>query len=429
MYKYEQLISAIKLSCLACLLGVLSIVTVHAATFTVGSSADSHDLTPGDGKCLDSLSRCTLRAAVEEANAYTVHTRDTILFNVNLSYQTITLNPSYTDIDISSNIVIDATGMVNLSVSGNNAIRIFSIGGDNSVTLRGFTIRNGFHESYDYGGGIRAVNRNLTLENMKFLNNYAERGAGMFRDEGLYYLPQTTTIKNSTFDGNNAAVVGGGAIFGGVGTYAIIGSTFSNNTCTAGCGFSVEDGTLTMVNSTITNNAAYGNATLSFGSGIYIVTNNPSSSGMKTLRNVTIADNSSLHGSGISRTNNNANNLTLANTIIANNFPTANGCVDVCGPIISLGNNLVRYRSQSSGYIGSDLPDGAEPMLGPLQFNGGTTRTLALLTGSPAIDAGNNFEALGTDNSTPLTTDQRGIGYSRILNSIVDIGAYESSAP
>ena len=114
MYKYEQFISAIKLLCLTCLLIVLLIGTVNAVTFTVGSSADSHDLTPGDGFCKDSLNRCTLRAAVEEANAYTVGKGDTILFNGNLNYQTITLNSSYTDIDIRSNIVIDAAGWVSV---------------------------------------------------------------------------------------------------------------------------------------------------------------------------------------------------------------------------------------------------------------------------------------------------------------------------
>lgn len=421
MYKYEQLISAIKLSCLSCLLVAVSIVTVHTATFTVGSSADSHDLTPGNGKCLDSLSRCTLRAAVEEATAYTISKSDTILFNGNLNYQTITLNSSYTDIDITSNIVIDATGWVNLSVSGNNAIRIFKIDGDNSVTLRGFTIRNG---SAEIGGGVFALNRNLTLENMKFLNNYADHGAGIYREESN--LPQTTTINNSTFDSNNAGIAGGGAGFGGVGTYAISGSAFSNNTCIHGCGFSVVDATLTMVNSTIANNTSpyYGGE----GGAIFLVTYNSFSSGMKTLRNVTIAGNSAYYESGIARSKPNVNNLTLANTIIANKFPSV-GCVDVCGSVISLGNNLIRYRSQSSGYIDSDLPDGTEPMLGPLQFNGGTTKTHALLAVSPAINAGNNLEALNTDNFTPLTTDQRGIGYSRILNSIVDIGAYETSAP
>ena len=60
-------------------------------------------------------------------------------------------------------------------------------------------------------------------------------------------------------------------------------------------------------------------------------------------------------------------------------------------------------------------------MLGPLAYNGGTTRTHALLAGSPAIDAGSN--PLG------LTTDQRGAGFPRVVGGASDMGAYESGTP
>ena len=65
----------------------------------------------------------------------------------------------------------------------------------------------------------------------------------------------------------------------------------------------------------------------------------------------------------------------------------------------------------------------ADPKLGPLANNGGPTQTMALLTGSPAIDAGSNALA----NAAGLTTDQRGPGFPRIVNSTVDIGAFEYS--
>ncbi len=65
-------------------------------------------------------------------------------------------------------------------------------------------------------------------------------------------------------------------------------------------------------------------------------------------------------------------------------------------------------------------------MLGALANNGGPTQSMALLPGSPAIDAGS--VALAVDaNDIPLTTDQRGIGFPRVINGAVDIGAYESS--
>jgi hypothetical protein len=64
------------------------------------------------------------------------------------------------------------------------------------------------------------------------------------------------------------------------------------------------------------------------------------------------------------------------------------------------------------------------PLLGTLQDNGGPTQTIALLEGSPAINAGDN--ALAVDpQGNPLTTDQRSAGFARISGGTVDIGAFE----
>ena len=67
----------------------------------------------------------------------------------------------------------------------------------------------------------------------------------------------------------------------------------------------------------------------------------------------------------------------------------------------------------------------ADPGLGPLAYYGGPTQTIALLPGSPAIDAGSNALAVDPSTGQPLTTDQRGPGFVRIFNGTVDIGAYE----
>ena len=69
----------------------------------------------------------------------------------------------------------------------------------------------------------------------------------------------------------------------------------------------------------------------------------------------------------------------------------------------------------------------ADPGLGPLADNGGPTQTIALLPGSPAIDAGSNALAVDPTTGQPLTTDQRGPGFLRIVNGTVDIGAFEFS--
>ena len=89
---------------------------------------------------------------------------------------------------------------------------------------------------------------------------------------------------------------------------------------------------------------------------------------------------------------------------------------DIAGDIVSLGHNLIGSTSDGSGFR-PDLGDqlNVNPLLGPLQDNGGPTFTCALLPGSPAIDAGDNTDA-------PLS-DQR--GFTRIVNGTIDIGAYE----
>ncbi len=78
--------------------------------------------------------------------------------------------------------------------------------------------------------------------------------------------------------------------------------------------------------------------------------------------------------------------------------------------------NLIRTSAGFTGHIGST----GDPMLGPLADNGGPTLTHALLTGSPALEAGSNLALAG------LTTDQRGTGFDRINNPNVDLGAVES---
>ena len=91
----------------------------------------------------------------------------------------------------------------------------------------------------------------------------------------------------------------------------------------------------------------------------------------------------------------------------------------VLGLLVSRGHNLIGNTDGSSGWVGTDLLN-VDPKLGPLQDNGGPTLTMALLPGSPAIDAGSN------DLIPPgVLYDQRGPGFQRIVNGTVDIGAYE----
>ncbi len=114
---------------------------------------------------------------------------------------------------------------------------------------------------------------------------------------------------------------------------------------------------------------------------------------------------------------------TLGNTIVAVNTAGTSG-PDALGTVVSQGNNLVGKTDGSSGWVGSDLTGTIalplDPMLGPLGDYGGPTQTMALLLDSPAIDAGNNALI-----PSGVTTDQR--GFDRIVNTVVDIGAFETN--
>ena len=118
-------------------------------------------------------------------------------------------------------------------------------------------------------------------------------------------------------------------------------------------------------------------------------------------------------GGGIHK---NAGNLQSRNTVIAQNVASADRAPDVSGDLGSQGYNLIGDSTGGSGFAKSDLLD-LDPLLGPLQDNGGPTLTHALLKGSPVIDAGDNADA--------PDYDQRGEGYPRIVGGRIDIGSFE----
>jgi hypothetical protein len=161
---------------------------------------------------------------------------------------------------------------------------------------------------------------------------------------------------------------------------------------------------LTLTNVTISGNTAIG------GGGIL-------NQGPLTLTNVTITSNtatgSPTNGGGFF-TGSPTDLVELKNTIVANN--TGGNCSGLSP--VSLGHNLDSDGTCDLSSLG-DLPN-TDPLLGPLQDNGGFTQTHALLAGSPAIDA-------GSPDCPPPATDQRGI--VRPQGDTCDMGAFELSPP
>jgi len=244
------------------------------------------------------------------------------------------------------------------------------------------------------GGGVYNSGT-MAINNATILRNHAGREFGDGYGGGIYNAG-VLTVSNSTISGNLA----------GPNTYRF----------TSGEGGGVfSTGMVTIENSTISGNSAqtYCIEFCGFARGGAI------SATAVTLRNSTVSNNTAgEEGScgGIAW----ANNLDMRNTILANNRAD-NGGNDLCGNITASGYNLIGDPRGGTGFDKTDLLN-VNPILGPLQDNGGPTFTHALLPGSPAIDAGD------PDFIGPLGFDQRGEGFPRIVNGIVDIGAFEVQA-
>jgi hypothetical protein len=136
--------------------------------------------------------------------------------------------------------------------------------------------------------------------------------------------------------------------------------------------------------------------------------------GTLTLANCRILGNfADPRGGGID----NLGSLLARNTIIAGNTISTGSGPDLSGVLTSQGHNLIGNSAGGSGFAASDLLD-VNPLLTTLRSNGGPTQTMALLPGSPAVDAG--------ANSAAPAYDQRGSGYPRIVGGQIDSGAFEA---
>jgi hypothetical protein len=211
----------------------------------------------------------------------------------------------------------------------------------------------------------------------------------------------------------------GGAIFNEAGTVTITNSTITGNTASGGAGGSNKYGT-----------AGGG---LGLGGGIFNL------NGAVTLYNDTIDANTATTDGGavFNLGSGPANGITpasamgatvsLFNTILANSVTaTSDLAQHTTGdspPTVTINATTSLIQTGFAAINGTNTTNstGQSPNLAALASNGGPTQTMALLPGSPAIDAGSNAAI-----PAGVTTDQRGLGHPRILNGTVDIGAFES---
>lgn len=442
-------------------------------------------------------------------------------------------------------VTISGPGASQLTVSGNNASRVFNVtaASGSALSISGLTIANGKVAGDQVpGGGINnAIGAALNITGCSFLDNQTATGARFGNTQDIGYggaiynaSGGSLNVRDSVFERNYSSVGGGicnasggsisiiGSRFdanaalggGGIATSAGSGSvdgcvftgntgnfysggidtsdqvldvrnsTFSDNVAGSGAGITNVGGTLNVSGCTfsgnhdagqwdrtgggicngssstvgtsspsianVVNSTFTGNSVGQDGAAIYNTqTGNtqdpatgPPQSGIVTVTACTIVGNSvsqasNAGGGGICNiTSTDAgvtNTVHIANTIIALNSDEYGIGPDVSGAFMSSGHNFIGASDHSTGFTNGTNNDQVgtsasplDPKLSPLADNGGPTQTMALLSGSTAIDAG--ADCLLNNSCTPtlaapLATDQRGL--LRKSGAHVDIGAFE----
>ncbi len=395
---------------LLCLLAATP-TRVDAASFTVDTTIDDVDAAPGDGVCATASTACSLRAAVQEANA--LAGPDVVVVPAGTYVLTLVgageTSAATGDLNVTDDLDLQGAGAATTTLDGNGTDRVLAIAATATVQVSGVTIRNGSFAASDswlVGGGGVANEGTLALTDSVVTANSAPYGGGV-------HSTGTLSVTRSTIAGNDASIAGGGLVLAGPST--VVASTVSGNDAPfvqnrLGAGGIWATGTsvptIDLRNTTISGNNGHGLVNrMVAGPCDPDVIPCPVDPAAVHLNNVTVADSVS----------NNANAL-----ITARNSLFAEACNEVTSEGWNAGSSLAGCLPQHP----SDNVAFDNVSIGPLADNGGPTKTHALLAGSNAIENGNPATP-GSGDPACEATDQRGV--VRPKGARCDSGALERS--
>ena len=336
-------------------------------TLIVNTLGDAADANVGDGICDTDTGTAGDQCTLRAAIQETNNATTDDTINFSL--------PPSSAITLDS-VLPDIAGNFSVNGPGANLLTVQRNAAGGTPDFRLFMINSGTTVGIS---GITIANGNLTAAN----------NGGGIRNDGVLKVNRST-ISNNNCQGNGGGIAGGGGIYN-IGTAFATDSTISTNSAPNGGGI-LNLNPMTLVNVTISGNTA-----TSQGGGIY----------------------------NLGTTINFGNSIVAGNT--APSGPDGNGF-----NFNSLDYNLIGNTS-GANFTGTTTHNitNVNPLLGPLLDNGGPTKTHAPLSGSPALEAGNNSLITNPPFIGPPFTDQRGSGFNRIADgdgnatATVDIGAYE----
>jgi len=390
--------------------------------------------------------------------------------SLKLSDMTFSNNPGgAVDVDGFGGCIITKCGFSNNGGNAGSGVLSLGTSGGGACTISGCTFTNNTVTAANGFFGIGAAIDSagpLTVSGSTFSGNSASSAGGAIYSTGTLSVTGSSFDQNSSHGGNSGGIYSTGQLTVANSTFTfntggiqdllaplvgnnrpvstITDSTFSENFAPG----IINNGLLSVSDCTFDDNFA------SNGGGI-------DNSAALTVSNSTFANNSASSGGGLE--NDAPGTMTLSNCTVSGNV--GGGIANGTGPVVAnttLYNTIVSGNTQSDGVTPQDITGALDlrlaagqtpssynligsggsgglvngqngnqvgidnPGLAPLGNYYGPTQTMALLPGSPALDAGSNALAadFSTNPPTPLMVDQRGL--SRIANGTVDIGAYEA---
>lgn len=352
----------------------------NAASFVVNTLDDVLDF-----DC--NVAHCSLREAIYAANA--ASTDDTITFSVSGTIAPVGVLPAIVNASSAGALIIDGGG--NITISGQNAGRVFWVNSGASLTLKNLTISGG--STTGDGGGVANFGV-MTANSVAFSNNRAAGGGGIANFNGA-----TLNVVNSTFS-NNVATNGGGGLANYAGGVATVdNSAFTENSTDNNGGGLWNAGSLTVNNSAISANTALrGGGVANFGAlsvsettldrNITIVSGEGGAmynSGTATVIGSIIDANSAGYGGGI-YTFDSSSVAVIKSTFVSNRAVLGGGGIySTAASDVLVGNST--FAGNDAGTVGGGVANSATVTIVNSTFsgNGATTGGGVYVTGSATL--------------------------------------------